>query len=186
MLVMIRVGETLDERENRFPTGDTRLTAQGYESAVDARDSLQGYRWDAVYCGPSQAAICTARCVRDPVIIRDALADRSGGVLEGVGWEEIREMLPPKRYKLWERDYFRSPSGGESYKDIEDRLQVWCNRTLWPRLERNHHILVVRSETPLRVLLGLLKRMEPDEIFDTKFEPGIPYFWHGKRPDPKG
>lgn len=187
MLIMMRVGETKAEFEKKMP-GSHRdiLSAQGYQRMREGGREIRGYRWDAIYCGRSEAAICAARLFRDNVIITNALDERRGGALEGKLWEEIRQELPPKRYKLWERDWFRTPPSGESYQDVEDRIQTWAKSTLWPALDLNQTILVIRHETPLKVLMGLIQGIEPDETMAFHVEPAIPYVWNGKRPDPKG
>ncbi len=97
--------------------------------------------------------------------------------------EDIRQDLPPKRYKLWERDWFRCPPSGESYQDLEDRIRTWARTRLWPAMDLNQTILVVRHETPLKVLMGLLRGDEPDQIMASRVERAIPYVWNGKRPD---
>jgi len=187
MLVMMRVGQTHAEADAKMPGAHTDImTARGYERLREGGVEIRDRQWDVIYCGRSEAAICAARLFREDVIITHALDERRGGAIEGRLWEEIRQELPPKRYKLWERDYFRCPPGGESYQDLEDRIQTWARSTLWPALDRNQSVLVVRHETPLKVLMGLLRGAEPDEIIESRVEAAMPYFWNGKRPDPKG
>lgn len=184
MLIMMRVGETHAEVENRMPGARTDvMTAAGYQEMREGGYEVRYHVWDAIYCGRSEAAICAARMFRPEVIITNALDERRGGAMEGRLMEDIRQDLPPKRYKLWERDWFRCPPSGESYQDLEDRIRTWARTRLWPAMDLNQTILVVRHETPLKVLMGLLRGDEPDQIMASRVERAIPYVWNGKRPD---
>lgn len=183
MLILVRTGETRLEAQGAMPGArQDVMTANGAQQVKDAQELLQGQRWDYRYCGPSEARVCAGRMLDEQAVLVEALAERRGGNVEGMAMEDIRAFLPPKRYKLWERDYFRNPPGGESLKDVEDRVRAWVEQVIWPMVEANKRALIVAQETPLRVLIGILRQAEPEEIIRLRIEPAIPYFWHGSRP----
>ncbi len=118
-LVLVRHGESLWNRENRF-TGwtDVDLTERGREEAKWAGDILlkEGYRFDVVYTSVLKRAIRTMWIVLDqmdamwlPVHRSWRLNERHYGALQGLNKAETAAKFGEAQVLEWRRAYATPP-----------------------------------------------------------------------------
>lgn len=176
MLVCIRVPETDGDHDNLF-TGQIGypLTNPGSVHARELAHDLKGL--DHVFSSPSTGAVQFAEMFGSFSVVPE-FHDRSGGEYEGRSWLTLKKELPPKRYKLWNRDWFAKPPRGESYYEISERVIKAYERIVRPRLRQGDNIGIVSHTDPLRVLLGHLSGKNEDDILKMEIHP-IPYVFHG-------
>ena len=114
-LVLIRHGESLWNKENRF-TGwaDVDLSEKGKEEAVKAGQQLKkdGFTFDIAYTSVLKRAIKTLWSVMDsmdlnwiPVINSWKLNERHYGALQGLNKAETAAKYGEDQVKIWRRSY---------------------------------------------------------------------------------
>ncbi|HEY7163265.1 MAG TPA: 2,3-diphosphoglycerate-dependent phosphoglycerate mutase [Candidatus Binatia bacterium] len=118
-LVLIRHGESVWNRENRF-TGwvDVGLTDTGIEEALGAARALmnEGYSFDVAYTSVLKRAIKTLWLVLEemdlmwiPVYPSWLLNERHYGALQGLNKAETAERFGTEQVLIWRRSYNVAP-----------------------------------------------------------------------------
>ncbi len=114
-LVLVRHGESLWNKENRF-TGwtDVDLSPRGIEEACQAGKLLKegGYQFDAAFTSVLKRAIRTLWIILDemdlmwiPVYRSWRLNERHYGALQGLNKSEIAQKYGEEQVKIWRRSY---------------------------------------------------------------------------------
>lgn len=165
---------------------DSPLTDRGREQATDAADTLADYRFDHIYTSDLIRALDETRIVvarqKFPVtysLVPD-IRERSGGSAEGYKYTDLKKKMSPRKYKLWQRDYFEAPPAGESLHDVGLRVIPWFNDVIVPRISKNENILVVTHAGVIRVLISYVKKIDETEIMKLPIEHSMPYFFYGR------
>lgn len=186
MLVLLRHPECVDNAELvMVGQRDSPLTQGGRAQAREAAETLSSYRFDAVYSSDLIRALDQAREVARrskfpcEVVLVPELRERSGGSIEGVKYSELKKRMPPRQYKLWQRDYFEAPPAGESLDDVARRVIPWFRQVVIPRISVNGNVLVVSHTSVIRVLISYLKKIDEQEILAMPIEHAMPYFFYG-------
>src|SRR5262245_36491655 len=111
-LVLIRHGESLWNKENRF-TGwvDVPLSEKGRDEARQAAAKINQYDFAVAYTSALTRAQDTLRIILEtngwntPVIRDQALNERHYGDLQGMNKDEMREKYGPEQVHIWRRSY---------------------------------------------------------------------------------
>ncbi|HSM74426.1 MAG TPA: 2,3-diphosphoglycerate-dependent phosphoglycerate mutase [Desulfobacterales bacterium] len=149
-LVLLRHGESLWNRENRF-TGwtDVDLTAKGIAEAREAARllSAEGFTFDVAYTSVLKRAIRTLWIVMDamdlmwiPVIRHWRLNERHYGALQGLNKAETAARHGEEQVHVWRRSYDippppleprdeRHPGRDPRYRDLEPG-EIPCSESL--------------------------------------------------------
>jgi 2,3-bisphosphoglycerate-dependent phosphoglycerate mutase len=183
MLVLTRHAESTANVENRKAGQlEVPLTDEGKRQCLELRETMDGYAFDAVFtsdagrCQDTTDVAIGKTHPRDTWVYAEELRERSGGLLEGKTYQEIRKMFPPRTYKLWQRDYFEAPPQGESYRDVEDRLIPYFQEYIVPLVNNNKHVWVCTHKIPMQILIGYIKGMEEAAIMKLNIDNAMPYF----------
>lgn len=188
MLVLVRHGRSKDQEDNRLSgQNNCPLSEVGLEEVDELAYDLSVYDFDAVYSSDLLRCIDTTSAIvqRNPcykttqVIYAEELRERSGGNIEGVLYPDIRKEIPPKKYKLWERDYFEPTPMGESLKDVEDRVIPFMKDYVFPLVNEGKNVLVVSHEDVMKTIIGFIKSTDESSMVSLKIENAIPYTLHG-------
>jgi len=187
MLVLLRHGESVANTENRKSGQlNTPLSKLGKEQSLDVRETYRGYKWDAIFSSDLERCQDTLRIVLgdeyppESWVLVEELRERSGGVLEGMKYSEMRKILPPKKYKLWQRDYFEAPPMGESMKDVEERAVPYAKEYIFPLVNEGKNVMVCTHYVVMQVLIGYIKGTSEENIPSLKIEHAMPYVTYGK------
>lgn len=190
MLVLLRHGQsTANAKGIKAGQMDVPLTDIGIAQSKVVAETLRNYVFDAIFTSDLNRCIDTTRFATDNRYPRDTwhvaeeLRERSGGTFEGMSYTEIRKILAPKQYKLWQRDYFEAPPMGESMKDIEDRVIPYMRKYVFPLVNDNKNVLVVSHNVTIMVIVGFIKKIDETEIVKKKVDHAIPYFIYGRVPN---
>lgn len=190
MLILLRHGHSQAQEEKRMG-GQVNypVTEQGREEIKDAADTLSTYEFDAIFTSDLERCLGTLHGVlhgnpffkdeqwTDGTITQaQELRERSGGSMEGMEYAEMRKILAPRKYKLWQRDYFEAPPDGESLKDVEDRVLPYLKEYVFPLVNDGKNVLLVAHSGVIRVILGYIKKAEEPDIVKWNIENAIPYF----------
>lgn len=186
MLILLRHAQTTANRDNiKAGQLDVPLTDLGISQAKAAGQNLRGYTFNHVFSSDLNRCIDTTnlategRVPAEDIITAEELRERSGGLLEGMSYPDMRKMLPPKKYKLWQRDYFEAPPMGESMKDVEERVIPYMKEYVFPLVNENKTVLVCSHEVTLLVIIGYIKKAEEQDIVKLKIDNVVPYFFYG-------
>ena len=126
-LLLIRHGETAWNAEHRIQGQlDIPLSPLGVLQSARLAECLANEPIDAVYSSGQSRAWLTAAPLAArlglKVIAEPGLRERSFGIFEGLTLDEIAERYPPEFKKWRERDPAWRPEGGESGRQLIDRV----------------------------------------------------------------
>ena len=185
MLVLLRHAESTANVEKRKAGQlDVPLSPHGIEQAKALVEDLDAYKFDMVFTSPSERCQDTtflsigARHPRSSFIVIDELVERSGGLLEGRLYADIRKEMAPRNYKKWARDYNSPPPNGESFKDVENRVIPWCRETAFPLHNEGHNVFICSHEITLKVIIGYIKGMDEADIPKLVVDNAVPFFMY--------
>lgn len=188
MLVLLRHAKSQDQEENRLSgQHNCPLSFEGREQAVEVAVDLSKYEFDAVFSSDLERCVQTTDEILQynlnlvpSLTYVEELRERSGGILEGMPYKEIRQEIPPKKYKLWERDYFEPVPMGESLKDVEDRVIPYMKAFVFPLVNQGKNVLVVTHEDVIRTIIGFIKGSDESTMVSLTIENAIPYILYGR------
>lgn len=188
-LILLRHGQSQWNLENRF-TGfhDVGLTEEGEAEARRAGEMLSGIRFDRVYCSTLTRAIETLELaleasgtnehLRDgkgwSMVQDDDLRERDYGDLTGLNKAETAEKYGDEQVHIWRRSYDTPPPGGESLKDVVERVRPYYDTELKPAIEAGDTILLGAHGNTVRALLIVLGCYTPEEIPGVEIPTGSP------------
>lgn len=167
---LVRHGETQWNAEQRVQgQTDVPLNETGREQAALTGNRLARVRFRAIYSSDMSRAretaeiIAAASASAPPDVVFDArLREVAFGELEGMTWAEIEARGSGLHVRQDQRDLDYRPEGGESYRELLDRLGEFA-----ATLEERHpadDVLVVGHGAALRALVVRLLHL-PDEAF---------------------
>lgn len=165
---VIRHGETEANKNGVFQGHlDVPLSKAGYKQAEEVAKALKDVRFDAVYSSDLSRAYETAKAImkyQDCCLIRDTrLREVNGGKLQGLTNSEIGERFPEFQKAFSEHRYAARRPGGESFADLDERVQRAMEDFLsWNKDKPGSTICVVSHGGAIR---GILKLAEPDPDF---------------------
>ena len=176
MLVLLRYGETRADEEKRFGGQNPgRLTKAGTDLATQYSAALSGIHFDWCFAARSIAAVDTmSKVVRHKpklTIDSSALNEPSAGDYEMATFAALKKKLPPRQYRVWDRDFFVAPPNGESMADASERAFTWFLKDVETPFKANpgENYLIVVGPIMMKLLLGRLQKLEESDII--KLEP---------------
>ncbi len=181
LLILLRHGESTWNFENKF-TGevDVDLTPFGEQEARLAGIFLKNHKIDVAYTSELKRAIHTLEIILKetgidiPVIKSRALNERNYGDLQGMNKTEAEHKYGTDKVMIWRRSYDTAPPGGESLKNVYDRVVPYYKAAIEPELKANRNVLVAGHGNTLRALMMYLDGMKASEISEVNMAIGIP------------
>lgn len=134
-LYLIRHGQSAGNAEGRFGGhGNTPLSGLGVAQARATARALAEEKVDLIYSSDLLRALQTAEFLAaeaglEPVAT-PAFRERDVGVLEGLTFEESRELYPRDFFALVNREVDHVITGGESYRQLLSRITSELRRLL--------------------------------------------------------
>jgi broad specificity phosphatase PhoE len=160
---------------------NAQLTKEGIQQAKEVGRTYRSYSWDAVFTSDLDRCMDTARYVvgskhpENTWIKAEELRERYSGQYEGQPYAELRKILPPRKYKLWQRDFYAAPPGGESFNDVQKRVVEYAKQFIFPTVNDGKRVIVVTHCIPVMVLIGYIKNLSEEQILQLKVENAMPY-----------
>jgi len=149
---------------------DVPLTATGREQARRAGGFLNGCGpFDVLYVSPYRRTLDTAGFVVEEMehpprlIVEERVREKEFGVLEGLTKHGMRTKFPDeaeRRSRIGK--YYYRPPGGESYPDVNLRLQSFLGTLV--REHAGRRVLVVTHSVVVLLFRRLLERMDEQEV----------------------
>jgi 2,3-bisphosphoglycerate-dependent phosphoglycerate mutase len=180
-LVLLRHGESEWNKENKF-TGftDVDLSTNGIEEAKAAGRSLKHIKFDKVFTSTLKRAYNTATLAlaeagqKHELIKHDDLRERDYGDLTGLNKDEMRKKFGEEQVHIWRRSYDVKPPGGESLKDVVERVGPYYREQIEPLIKAGKNVLVAAHGNTLRALLIILGENTPENINNAEIPTGVP------------
>lgn len=179
-LILLRHLQSQWNKENKF-TGwtDVPISQEGLESAKEVAVKLTGINIDKVFTSPLSRNRETARLILEnlgktdlPVVMDKALDERNYGELTGLNKDETKKKYGEEQVRLWRRSWDVAPPGGESLKDVYNRVLPFYQEFIEKELNAGKNILVVASHNSLRALIKYIEDIPDDKIIDIEMPPG--------------
>jgi len=157
---------------NETRDADARLTDAGREEARKTGRYLNQYgSFDVLYVSPYVRTRDTAGIVleelesKPPLVLEERVREKEFGVLEGMSRGARKKFQPEemdRRNKVGK--YYYRPPGGESYPDVNLRLQSFLGTLV--REHAGRRVLVVTHSVVVLLFRRLLERLEEKEVLD--------------------
>lgn len=190
-LILLRHGQSQWNLENRF-TGweDVPLTLKGIEEAQTAGHILSknNIDIDIIFSSILQRANKTAELAikemnlenlwedKKLIMRRDlSLNERDYGDLVGLNKEETAKKFGKDQVHLWRRSYEVPPPGGESLKNVVERVNPFFSNFIQPEIIRGKNVLVVAHGNSLRATMIQVGLYKTDEISKIELPTGKPF-----------
>ena len=193
-LILLRHLESQWNKENRF-TGwvDVPLSKEGIESAKEVAGKLAGFHIDKIYTSPlirnkETVSLITRAAAKGgeedlssstnlgkkdlPIVIDKALDERNYGKLQGLNKDEAKKQYGEEQVRLWRRSWEQRPPGGESLKDVFNRVVPFYEKYIGKDLKSGKNILVVASHNSLRALVKYLENISDEDIINLEIPVG--------------
>lgn len=134
-VLFVKTAETEWERSGRIAgSTDVPLTAEGWESMLQAMENVQGARLSTVLCGPDEGSQGIARELANragcKVKVIEDLGEVHLGLWEGMLGSDLQEKCPTT-YRQWMEDPgVVSVPEGEALEDAQARLLEALRRNM--------------------------------------------------------
>ncbi len=189
-LILLRHGQSQWNLENKF-TGwkDVPLTEKGVEEAINAGRLIKKNNiiFDKIFSSVLQRANKTAEIAikeagmkdlfeKDELIYvrNESLNERDYGDLVGLNKLETSEKFGKDQVQIWRRSYDVPPPGGESLKDVVDRVSPYFRKNIETLLFDNKNILIAAHGNSLRAIMITVGLYKPEEISSIEIPTGKP------------
>ena len=190
-LILLRHGQSQWNLENRF-TGwkDVPLTAKGIEEANKAGLLIKEnkIKIDTIFSSILQRANKTAELAlkkrdffhlwnNNQLIMTKSqnLNERDYGDLVGLNKEETSQKFGKEQVHIWRRSYDVSPPGGESLKNVVDRVGPYFEKFIHPHLINEKNVIIVAHGNSLRAIMIKIGLYKPEEISKIELPTGSPF-----------
>ena len=190
-LILLRHGQSQWNLENRF-TGwqDVPLTNKGIEEAKKAGLLMKknNIKIDIIFSSILQRANKTAELAikemnldhfwKDNELImtkNQNLNERDYGDLVGLNKEETAKKFGKEQVHIWRRSYDIPPPGGESLKNVVERVEPYFVKFIKPHLSNEKNILIVAHGNSLRASMIHVGLYKPEEISKIELPTGCPF-----------
>ncbi|SVA35285.1 uncharacterized protein METZ01_LOCUS88139 [marine metagenome] len=190
-LVLLRHGQSQWNLENRF-TGwkDIELSENGILEAKESGRLIKEKKIpiDIVYSSGLKRAIDTAIIAMkeanydhlfnngELIIIKNiAVNERDYGELTGLNKKETAEKYGKEQVHIWRRSYDVNPPGGESLKNVVERVKPYFENTMKKDLENRKNILLSAHGNSLRALFLILNFYTAETISTAEIPTGKPF-----------
>ncbi|MBI5135146.1 histidine phosphatase family protein [Candidatus Uhrbacteria bacterium] len=104
----------------------------------------------------------TARMI--PIFTSRLLNERYYGQLQGVNKETATRMFGAETVLGWRRGFAPQPPGGESLRDVYNRVIPYFKQQIQRRVKRGQTILVVAHSNTLRAIIKFVEQIDDDHI----------------------
>ena len=190
-LILLRHGQSQWNLENRF-TGweDVPLTDLGVQEAKQAGQLLlkNNINIDLIFSSVLKRANKTAELSIKEMNLPDfwinnelimtknkSLNERDYGDLVGLNKEETTKKFGKDQVHLWRRSYDIPPPGGESLKNVVERVKPFFSKFIQPEINRGKNVLMVAHGNSLRATMIQVGLYRTEEISKIELPTGKPF-----------
>jgi len=173
-LYLVRHGETeFNQKGCYYGWTDCSLTPNGIEQAAALKEAFKEIQYDTLISSDLKRALETARilsCGMKDLTVDQRLRELNFGEWEGKTYQEIMEQHKA-HWDLWVEDWLNAkPTGGESIKEMYDRICRFVDDTL--KKYENQSLVIVSHNGALRMIAVCLLGLSLDKMFCFNFDHG--------------
>lgn len=99
-----------------------------------------------------------------PVYVTEALNERYYGDLQGMSKSEAKKKFGEDQVQKWRTAYNDAPPGGESGKDIYNRVMPFYQKYIEKDLKDGKNVLVVASHHSLRAIVKHIENIADEDM----------------------
>lgn len=181
-LILVRHGESVWNAKALW-TGwtDVDLSDNGHKQARDAANILKDLDIDICFTSDLKRAKQTWEEIKNslnldiPTTSDKALKERDYGDLTGKNKWKIKEEYGEEQFMIWRRSWDNPPPGGESLKNVYDRVVPYFRDHILPEIQNGKNIIIVAHGNSLRALVKYLENIPDDQISNLEMKLGEPY-----------
>lgn len=170
-LVLVRHGESIWNAKGLW-TGlvDVSLSEKGKEEAVLAAKALQDIKFDVGFTSLLKRSLETIEEIKNnlggefPIYQNKALNERDYGEMTGKNKWEIKKKFGEKEFLQIRRAWNYPIKGGETLKDVYNRVVPYYRQQILPELKIGKNVLVVAHGNSLRALVKYLEKIKDIDI----------------------
>ena len=191
-LILLRHGQSQWNLENRF-TGwkNVDLTQKGVEEAILAGKLMKekNIKIDLVFSSDLKRANETAKLAisqmnlkdlydkdKNLIMVKDrSLNERDYGDLVGFNKDETAEKYGKEQVHIWRRSFEIPPPGGESLKNVLERVKPYFRQNIKNEIENEKNVLIVAHGNSLRAIMIAINLYKPEQISKIELPTGNPF-----------
>lgn len=103
-----------------------------------------------------------------PVYVTETLNERYYGELQGMNKAEAKKKFGEEQVKEWRTSYHAAPPGGESGKDIYNRVLPFYLEHIEKDLKAGKNVLVVASHHSLRAIVKFIEGISDEDMINVE------------------
>lgn len=170
-LALVRHGQSQWNAKNLW-TGwtDISLTELGRDEARQSAKKLIGISWNKVFISDLVRAketyleIARELNLKLPIQANEEIKERDYGDLTGRDKDEVLKEVGQQQFDLWHRSWDVAPPGGESLKDVSERVVPYFLSTILPELKKGKNVLICAHGNSLRALMKYLEGISDADV----------------------
>jgi len=170
-LILVRHGKTDWNHLGKW-TGhaEADLIEEGIQEAKKAAQALRGMVIHHAFVADLRRAqqtfieICRALEAEIPHTVHAAIKERDYGQYTGKNKWEVQKEIGEEAFQKLRRGWDVPVPGGETLKDVHDRIVPYYETVIKPKLTEGKHVLLVSSGNALRALAKYLEEMSEHDV----------------------
>lgn len=178
-LILVRHGVSEWNKLGKW-TGqtDVSLADEGFEEARRAGDAIKDIEIDSVHVSMLKRAHETFQEIKSVLGStiepkrHAALNERSYGVHTGKNKWEVKKEIGEEEFQRIRRSWDHPVEGGETMKDVYNRIVPYYTEHILPELVEGKNVLVVAHGNSLRALVKYLEDMSDEGVSTLEFGTG--------------
>jgi 2,3-bisphosphoglycerate-dependent phosphoglycerate mutase len=184
-LVLVRHGES-EWNTLGLWTGwrDVSLTEKGHAEARQAAEALTNVKLDVAYTSKLKRArqtlddiTATLGVPNLPVVEDAALNERDYGDLTAKNKWDVQKEYGDEQFLKWRRSWDYPVPGGETLKDVYERVAPYYDQHILPDLKAGKNVIVAAHGNSLRALVKHLENIPDADVASLKIGTGEVYLY---------
>lgn len=183
-LILVRHGESEWNAKGLW-TGltDISLSEKGKEEARIAAQEIQDIPLDMVFTSDLKRAQETADIIthqlatNSPLIKNKALNERDYGELTGKNKWDLKKEFGDEKFTLLRRSFDYPIPGGETLKDVYNRVIPYYKAIIEPKLKAGKNVLIAAHGNSIRALIKYLDHISDENIAHLEVATGEVYVY---------
>lgn len=152
---------------------DVHLSEKGFKEAAMLGKALKetDLTIDIAYCSQQirtretlEAIINTTQQFEVPVITDAAINERDYGEYTGKNKWQMKDLIGEEAFNAIRRGWEVPIPGGETLKNVYERVVPFFRDNVWPRLNNGENVLLVGHGNCIRALMKYLESISDDDI----------------------
>lgn len=179
-LVLIRHGESVWNKKGLW-TGwhDVPLSKKGRQEAKDAALAINNIDFHLTFASDLTRTIETLEIIKKelnlshiPTTKHASLKERHYGVYAGKSKWQIQKRVGDEKFKKLRRGWNEPIEGGETLKDVYDRVISYYQKSIAPHLHNKKNVLLVAHGNSIRALIKHLEGVSHEDIEEIEIKTG--------------